>query len=272
MNGTGISIGHIRIVAAIFCAVLGLIASANLLQAVAADAAPASMALIQSALESPDRFAGDSDEDARRKSPDVLAFMGARPGMQVLDYFAGGGYNSELLSRIAGHNGSVIAYNSPAHVKRSGEKLAQRFGGNRLANVIQIISSPNELQLHASSLNAVLFVMAYHDLYHSPRDAATPAANIEKITASIFQAMKPGGIVVIADHIANAASNPVEAVDALHRIDPEVVKNDFTKAGFKFDGESMILRNAADDHSKPVFDPSVRHKTDQFLFRFKKAE
>ncbi len=35
-------------------------------------------------------------------------------------------------------------------------------------------------------------------------------------------------------------------------------------------GLSRILSNPADDHSKNVFDPSVRDHTDQFLYRFRK--
>jgi len=41
-------------------------------------------------------------------------------------------------------------------------------------------------------------------------------------------------------------------------------------AGFKLDGESSIFANKADDHTKTVFDPSIRFHTDQFLLRFKK--
>jgi predicted methyltransferase len=46
------------------------------------------------------------------------------------------------------------------------------------------------------------------------------------------------------------------------------VKTDLLAAGFKLDGESAVLANPADDHTKNVFDPSVRGKTDQFLLRF----
>ena len=49
-----------------------------------------------------------------------------------------------------------------------------------------------------------------------------------------------------------------------------VVKKEVLAAGFKLDGESAILANKADDHTKNVFDPSVRGHTDQFLLRFKK--
>ena len=34
--------------------------------------------------------------------------------------------------------------------------------------------------------------------------------------------------------------------------------------------ENTILAHKANDHTKNVFDPSVRGHTDQFLFRFKK--
>ena len=41
-------------------------------------------------------------------------------------------------------------------------------------------------------------------------------------------------------------------------------------AGFRFEGESRLLRNPADDHTKVVFDPAIRGKTDQFAYRFRK--
>jgi predicted methyltransferase len=41
-------------------------------------------------------------------------------------------------------------------------------------------------------------------------------------------------------------------------------------AGFKLAGESDILHHVEDDHTKTVFDPSVRGKTDQFLLKFVK--
>jgi len=85
----------------------------------------------------------------------------------------------------------------------------------------------------------------------------------------VFAALKPGGIYVVLDHAAMEGSG-IGATDTLHRIDPARVKSDVLAAGFKLDGESSILANTADDHSKNVFDPSVRGHTDQFLFRFKK--
>ena len=44
------------------------------------------------------------------------------------------------------------------------------------------------------------------------------------------------------------------------------------RAGFVFDGASEALRVASDDHSKNVFDPAIRGKTDRFAFRFRKPK
>ncbi len=43
-----------------------------------------------------------------------------------------------------------------------------------------------------------------------------------------------------------------------------------TAAGFRLEDESSALRNPADDHTKVVFDPSIRLRTDQFILRFRK--
>jgi predicted methyltransferase len=78
--------------------------------------------------------------------------------------------------------------------------------------------------------------------------------------------------VVVQDHVANDGSDPVDTVNKMHRIDPKLVILSFEKAGFKLESQGDTFANAADDHSKLVFDPTIRHKTDQFLFRFRKLK
>jgi len=41
-------------------------------------------------------------------------------------------------------------------------------------------------------------------------------------------------------------------------------------AGFNFFKQTDVLRNTADDHMVDVFDDTVRHKTDRFVFMFRK--
>ncbi|HWK73486.1 MAG TPA: hypothetical protein VNQ81_04395 [Povalibacter sp.] len=232
-------------------------------------AAPAAdTAAIQAALSNPNRLTGDAEEDAWRKAPEVLSFLNVQPGMHVIDYLSGGGYYSELLASIVGPQGQVIAYNNPAYAKYAGEKVALRYVDNRLPNVTQITSPPEQLDLPPNSLDAALFVQSYHDLHWISKDW-TPTDPAQSL-AKLVPALKSGAVVVVVDHVANAGEDPAKTVDALHRIDPAVVKREFEAAGLVFDAESPMFSNTADDHSKVVFDPSIRHQTDQFVYRFRK--
>jgi predicted methyltransferase len=74
----------------------------------------------------------------------------------------------------------------------------------------------------------------------------------------------------VQDHVATPGGDTAGIVDKLHRIDPAVVRHDFEAAGFRLDGESAALAHEADDHTKLVFDPVIRGKTDQFIYRFRK--
>ena len=87
------------------------------------------------------------------------------------------------------------------------------------------------------------------------------------LNKAVFDALKPGGIYLIIDHAA-AAGSGMRDTDTLHRIDPAIVKQQVTAAGFVFDGESKLLANVGDDHTKPVFDQSIRRHTDQFIYKF----
>lgn len=225
---------------------------------------------LQSLLTTPGRFASDAAEDAWRKSPEVLAFLQLQPGMRVLDYLAGGGYYSELLSGAVGPEGRVYAYNNPEYAKYSGDVPAKRYAGQRLPNVTQLDGAPEALAVDPASLDAALFVQSYHDLYWRPKDGSWTPTDPAQSLARLVTALKPGAVVVVIDHVAASGSEPAASVDALHRIDPAVVKRDFEAAGLVFDADSPLFQNPDDDHTKAVFDESIRHKTDQFMYRFRK--
>src|SRR5438132_4846571 len=90
------------------------------------------------------------------------------------------------------------------------------------------------------------------------------------IPQAVYAAMKAGAVIGVIDHVANPNSDTRATVDKLHRIDPNVIKTDFKRAGFVLGGSSDLLRNPADDHSLLVFDPKIRGKTDRGIFKFKK--
>jgi predicted methyltransferase len=64
-------------------------------------------------IAAPDRSAADRATDARRDPLPILTFIGAHPGMKVLDMGAGSGYSTELMARAVGPNGVVYGQNAP---------------------------------------------------------------------------------------------------------------------------------------------------------------
>ena len=225
---------------------------------------------VAEAIGSSERPAEDRNQDAWRQPAAVLAFLGVKPGWHVIDIFSAGGYNTELLSRIVGPKGEVIAYNNPAYAGFSAKEITARYAGNRLSNVRQLTAEVDALTLEPGSLDAAIFVMCYHDLYWRPEDGSWPKTDPAALLKQVHTALKPGGVVIVQDHIDVAGADPLVNVDKVPRIDPVRVRKDFEKAGFKFDGESKALAHPADDHTKVVFDDSVRFKTDQFIYRFRK--
>ncbi len=95
------------------------------------------------------------------------------------------------------------------------------------------------------------------------------AAALLAFDRGVYRLLKPGGTYVVIDH-ADAAGTGLAGTDTRHRIDPAVVRQQVEAAGFTFVGESSVLRNAADDHTLTVFDPAIRGKTDQFVYKFRK--
>jgi predicted methyltransferase len=226
-------------------------------------------AAITSAVANPDRLAADRERDPSSKPAEVLEFLGVAPGMRVLDMNAATGYYAELLARVVGPTGHVIAHNHPgALATLARESFERRYAGNRLPNAEQLFAAHNDLALPAASLDAVLMSMVYHDTYwHDPSVDWGPVDQ-HALLESLYRALAPGGIVGVIDHHAAPGTDPRESAKATHRIDAAVVRADFAAAGFTLEAESDALRNPADLRSRSVFDDAVRGRTDRFIMRF----
>jgi len=241
----------------------------------AAESEPASASktaessIYRDAVAHPDRRSADHDRDAGRKPAEVLAFIGIEPGMTVLDLFSGGGYYSELLSIVVGPKGKVVAHNNLAHLGFAGDEFEERYADGRLANVDVLMAENNELELPGEEFDAVTLMLSYHDFFYVDAENGWPKIDGPKLLAEIYKGMKPGTVMGVVDHFAEAGS-PRETGNSVHRIDPGIVISELEIAGFVLDGTSDVLRNMDDDYSKSVFDPELRGKTDRFVLRFRK--
>ena len=226
--------------------------------------------LLAAVLAHPERPDADREDDANRRPGDVLAFFGIEPEMKVLDLLAGGGYYTEILSRYLGADGEVIFHNNQQYVDFLGEALDQRLAGGRLANVASMVVGLNDLELPQDALDAAILILGYHDTYWEPEDGSWPKVDRDRLLGEIHAALKPGAILGIVDHSARPGQETAAVVDALHRIDENVVRADLEAAGFVLDGESDVLRNAEDPLDVLVFDDSIRRRTDRFVLRYKR--
>jgi predicted methyltransferase len=224
--------------------------------------------IYEMAVASEARPDSDRARDVDRKPVAVLEFLGIEPDMTVLDMFTGGGYYAEIISGVVGEQGKVIAQSNQAYLGFVGEAFKERFGSGRLTNVEVLMAENNELSLEADSLDAVMLVLSFHDLYHSDPENGWPKIDGPAFLSELKKGLKPGGIVAVIDHYAETGA-PAETGDTLHRIDPAIVLADMEAAGFVLDGQSELLRNPDDDHGKIVFAPDIRGKTDRFVMRFR---
>jgi predicted methyltransferase len=73
----------------------------------------------------------------------------------------------------------------------------------------------------------------------------------------------------VEDHVGAAGTGASQG-GTLHRIEPAFARTEIETSGLRYDGSSPVVANPADPHTASVFDPSIRGRTDQFVFRFKK--
>lgn len=223
------------------------------------------------AVASDKRPKADRASDAGRKPEAVLEFFGIQPGDVVLEMWAGGGYYTELLAYVVGESGKIVAHANTPILNFAGEAHTNRHLDNRLPNTELLLAENNELALEADSFDAATIILNYHDLYWSSEEYGWESIDVPAFLAELHKGIRPGGTLGIVDHQAVSGS-PAETGGTLHRIDSAVVIAELEGAGFILDGESSVLANPEDDHTKNVFDPEIRGRTDRFVLRFKKPE
>jgi len=216
---------------------------------------------IQAAIASPDRSEADRKTDEKRHPDLLLAFAGVRPGMKILDIGAGAGYSTEILARGVGARGIVYGQNSAEAMERIKTRFDDRFAKFALKNVVKVVRPDDDpLPPEAGSIDMVTIFNYYHDLPWMGVDRA-------RLDKRIYDSLKSGGVVVVADHAAKAGDG-VTVSKSLHRIEESVVKADFEAAGFRFSGDADFLRNPDDPRTEPVFRLPI--KVDEFVLRFVK--
>jgi len=212
------------------------------------------------------RSDADVKQDEGRMPAQVIDFVGVKKGDKVLDLLAGGGYYSELLSRVVGEKGEVTLQIPKAYLKYAGKALDERLADDRLKNVSYLLSESDNLKLGENNYDSAFLVLGFHDMFFQEKGWNFTA---DEVMPQVLKSLKKGGKLLVIDHDAQQKSG-IRDVKTLHRIDSAFVKADLEKRGFKLIKTSKLLENSADDHTKLVFEPELRRKTDRFVMLFEK--
>ena len=224
---------------------------------------------IAKAVAAPERSAKDRERDARDKPAELLTFAGVKPGDKVADFFGGGGYWSEILARAVGPTGSVTLVNNVGYHNFAKDDLKERFKDGRLQEIKQRVVETPAMNLGKDQYDLIMIFMSYHDIYWIDEAEGWPKIDTDLFFKQLHAALKTGGRLLVVDHAAKEGTGSSGAQD-LHRIDESFTKKDFTSHGFMFEKAWPGLRNSTDDHSKMVFDPAIRGKTDRFTHLYRK--
>jgi predicted methyltransferase len=148
--------------------------------------------------------------DAKLHINDVMNILGVEPGRTVADIGAGSGWFTVRAAKRVTNTGEVYAVDiNPEAI----DYINNRVHKEQLKNVKTILSKPDNPELPADSINAVLFLKAYHEV-------ANPVVLMRNLRVSL----KPGARVGIIERNGNGAD---------HGIEKQVVLREAGEAGFR---------------------------------------
>jgi predicted methyltransferase len=220
------------------------------------------------ALADPRRPAEQVSLDATRKPAQLIAFARLKRGDRIADFMPGNAYFTRIMSDVVGDSGHVYAFlptEQLAHCppkEVAGTRSLEHDPG--YANVSVLSDAAANFRV-PEKLDVIWTAQNYHDLH----DTFMGPADVTALNRRFFDALRPGGVYLVIDHVAETGSG-LRDTESLHRIDPMRLRREIEAVGFVFDAESNVLRNRSDDHKASVFDASVRGRTDQVVYRFRK--
>jgi SAM-dependent methyltransferase len=148
--------------------------------------------------------------DQRLQVSRVMDLLGIEPGKNVADIGAGSGWFTVRAARRIASDGTVYAVDINPEAIRYIEQRAKK---EQLLNIKTILSKPDDPQLPADSIDAVLLLKTYHEIAH-------PIALLSNLRLSL----KPGAKIGIIDRNGNGEN---------HGVSRDVVIREATQAGYE---------------------------------------
>ncbi len=182
------------------------------------------------------KFEGESREVFTRRK-EIVAACKIKPGITVADIGAGTGLFTRLFAGVVGPKGKVYAVDIAPKFVAHIEKTCKEAD---IKNVVGVVGTATNVKLPPASVDLVFICDTYHHFEFPFRTLA-----------SIHQALRPGGQVILID-FRRIEGKSREWVLNHVRAGQEVVTREIMASGFTKIGEEKLL-------------------TENYLVRFKKV-
>jgi predicted methyltransferase len=162
--------------------------------------------------------------DKRLQINRVMDMLGIEPGKGVADIGAGSGWFTVRAARRVGGSGTVYAVDiNPDAI----HYIDQRTKKEQLQNIKTILSKPDDPQMPAHSIDAVLLLKTYHEIAH-------PVVLLRNLRSSL----KPGARIGVIDRNGNGEN---------HGLSKDVVIREAAQAGYELrDSQDFVKADGMD--------------------------
>jgi len=162
--------------------------------------------------------------DERLQINRVMDMLGIEPGKNVADIGAGSGWFTVRAARRVTNSGTVYAVDINPEAIRY---IDQRAKKEHLQNIKTILSNPDNSELPADSIDAVLLLKAYHEV-------ARPVVLLRNLRSSL----KPGAKIGIIDRNGNGEN---------HGVSKDVIVREAAQAGYELrDSQDFVKADGVD--------------------------
>ena len=162
--------------------------------------------------------------DERLQINRVMDMLGIEPGKSVADIGAGSGWFTVRAARRVTGSGTVYAVDINPDAIRY---IDQRAKKEQLPNIKTILTQPDDPQIPANSIDAVLLLKTYHEVAH-------PLVLLRNLRSSL----KPGARIGIIDRNGNGEN---------HGVSKDVVVREAAEAGYELrDSQDFVKADNMD--------------------------
>jgi predicted methyltransferase len=172
--------------------------------------------------------------DPYRHPKEMLTFFGIRPDMTVIEIWPSGGWFTEILAPFLHDNGHYIGAveagsKSTAALQKKFSFAPAQYGNAKFVEFnhkAPVLGAPGSADM----------VLTFRNVHNWAADGSA-----EAMFKSFFAVLKPGGVLGVEDHRADAGKKLDEVVNSGY------LPTDY----FKLDAQSEINANPKDDHNHP---------------------